>query len=166
MTAFFLGVQKAGKGDGEIAVAVVDGVHGPDHEGLSAFPWKERELRNLMLEIGQPDTEKPHRLLKLDRIQDIDRRLVVVIALADGGCQGLLFAEAGIKIGIPDIKADGFAGATGLSSMPSPISCSRWPMTPNFLFRISTGNRPRSPHVLIPRRFRRRSVREPMPHRS
>ena len=69
MTAFFLGVQKTGKGYGEIAVAVVDGVHGPDHERLSAFPRKERKLGGLMLQIGQPNPEKPHRLLKLDRIQ-------------------------------------------------------------------------------------------------
>ena len=110
MTALFLGVQKAGKGNGEVAVAVVDGVHGPDHERLSAFLRKQGKLGGLMPQIGQPNPEKPHRLLKLDRIQDIDRRLVDVIALADGGCQGLLFAEAGIKIGIPDIKADGFAG--------------------------------------------------------
>ena len=59
MTAFFYGVQKAGKSDGEIAVAVVDGIHGPDHEGLSAFLWKERKLGRLMLQIGQTDPEKP-----------------------------------------------------------------------------------------------------------
>lgn len=103
MTAFFIGVQKAGKGDGKVTIAIVDSVHGPDHERLSAFLRKQGKLRRLMLQIGQPNPEKPHRLLKLDRIQDIDGRLVDVVALADRICQGLLFAETGIKIGIPDI---------------------------------------------------------------
>ena len=35
MTAFFFGVQKAGKGDGEVPVAVVDRGHG---RTMSAWP--------------------------------------------------------------------------------------------------------------------------------
>ena len=83
MAAFFLGVQKAGKGYGEIAVTVVDGIHGPDHERLSAFLRKEEKLCGLMLEIGQPDPKKPHRLLKLNRIQNINWKLPKITNCSD-----------------------------------------------------------------------------------